>query len=219
MTSPLSHHTTSTILLGRKNTTVPQDHVSPARGIVPEGCEVPSPCVQHHQPWWQWERPGRKPSFLNGSFPAFSNGLDESCDGALGFRAKETPFIVKCFQCWWEALLWHCWRLNYSIYCPPPLGTVHRRKCRAGHWGKIHRAALPGCHRHLETPWGQAVSAAPLPARDWASREKSPLSSAFPEIGGRVGCSKDFLWKSDSLSCLPGCRRSQFTTFSSEAFR
>lgn len=114
---------------------------------------------------------------------------------ALGFRAKATPFTVKCFQCWWEVLLWHHWRLNYSIY-PPLLGTVHRRKCRPGHQGKLHHAALPECHRHLETPGGQVVSPAPLPSRALASRVKSSVTSTFPEISGRAGCSKAFLWKS-----------------------
>ena len=77
------------------------------------------------------------------------------------------------------------------------LGTVHRRKCGAGHQGELHHVALSGCHGHLEIPWGQVFSPASPPARHWASRLKSSVSSAFPEISGRVVCSKAFLWESD----------------------
>lgn len=85
------------------------------------------------------------------------------------------------------------------LHLYPPLGTVHRRKCSGGHQGKLDHAAQPWCHRDLEMPWGQMNSPAPLPARDWASRVKSSVSSTFPEVSERVGYPKAFLWKADFL--------------------
>lgn len=115
------------ILMGRKDSTVPQHHISLTRGILPGECGALSPCSQHLHPWGWWERPGGKP-ISKRSFPAFSSGLEEICDSS----PKVTAFPVKCSQCWWEVLLWH-WI---------PHGCLHKAQCTGGSAGQGTRASF-----------------------------------------------------------------------------
>lgn len=134
----------------------------------------------------------------------------------LGLRAKVTPFIVKCFQCWWEALLWHHWRLNYFIDSSP-LCRVHRRKSRVGHQGKLHHAALPGCRRHPEMPWEQTMSPAPYLQGTEHLERKAQWALLSLKSVREFGAPK-LSSEKQNFPLSQGCHESQFNTSSSEAF-
>lgn len=154
MTSTWSHQSPSMISMGRKDNTVPQHHISLTRGILPEGYEVLSRCSQHFHPGGSARGQVESP-FLNGSFHAFSNGLEEICDG-LWVQGRGDSLHCKVLSVLVRSAALTPLRLN-TLFMPPQ-GRAHRRKCRAGDQGQIHHTALlPGCHKHLEMPWGQGT--------------------------------------------------------------
>lgn len=102
---------------------------------------------QVESPFLNWSFP---------SFPAFSNALEE-IHGELWVQGKGDSLHRKVLSVLVRNVALRTTKTEYFIYAPTKYSAQEAMQSRAAGPASLHIFLLPGCHKHLEKPWGQGT--------------------------------------------------------------